>query len=69
MDAPTAATGKAEALEHPLYRIAHLHGSEWVTLRPEAQHSPRQDEPDRPWADATIYRCDTCDERVIVAPA
>lgn len=68
MNAPTAGRG-AEALDHPLYRIAHLHGSEWVTLRPEEQHSPSQDEPARPWADATIYRCEKCEERVIVAPA
>jgi hypothetical protein len=74
MDAPKAGTGKTDARENPLFRIAHLHGSEWVALRldvlqPEGQHSPSEDERGVPWADATFFRCDSCHERVIVAPA
>ena len=68
MDSASAATGKPEAIDHPLYRIAHLHGTEWVTLVPDAQHSPREDVPGHPWANATLYRCETCGERVAVAP-
>lgn len=57
-----------DPFDHPLYRIAHLHGDTWVTLRPEAQHSRREDA-SLPWPDAVVYRCETCDERVVVGPA
>jgi hypothetical protein len=67
MDPQTTTSERPDALDHPIFRIAHLHGSEWVTLRPEQQHSPRQDESALPWPDGTVYECETCGERVLVA--
>jgi hypothetical protein len=60
---------KMDALDHPLYRIAHLHGSEWVTLRPEEQHTGHHEDLPAGWDGATVYRCEGCDERVVVASA
>jgi hypothetical protein len=62
----TAAT--PDPLDHPLYRIAHLHGDQWVTLRPSQQHSPRDHDADGSWSDAVAYECPDCEEVVIVAP-
>jgi hypothetical protein len=56
-----------DPLEHPLYRVAHLHGSTWVTLRPEEQHSPAEDA-GGPWDEGAVYRCEECGERVAIAP-
>jgi hypothetical protein len=63
------AEGRAnvDPFDHPLYRIAHLHGSTWVTLRPEDQHG-RSDDLPLPWPGATVYRCETCEERVVIGP-
>lgn len=44
MGTPAAGTQKLDALNHPMYRIAHLHGNRWVTLQPDEQHNPREDE-------------------------
>ena len=68
MDASTPSESTRDPLDHPLYRIAHLHGSEWVTLTPEGQHSPREDEPGGHWANASVFHCETCGERVMIAP-
>ena len=57
-----------DALDHPLYRIAHLHDAEWVTLRPEEQHDARHDGMEPPWPGATTYVCDRCGDRVVAAP-
>lgn len=64
----TVGTGhRPDVLDHPMYRIAHLHGTQWVTLRKEEQHSGHHD-PEAPWPGAEVYRCETCDERVLIAP-
>jgi hypothetical protein len=67
MATPTDPGRQPTPEDHPLYRIAHLHGSRWVTFKPQEQHSPRGDEPGLPWVDGTVYRCEECDERVVVA--
>lgn len=69
MNAEPGQGATADPFDHPLYRIAHLHGDTWVTLRPEEQHSRRDDDPALPWPGATVYRCETCGERVVVGPA
>jgi hypothetical protein len=56
-----------DPLDHPLYRIGHLHGDRWVTLRPTDQHAPREHDPDGAWADGVVYVCPTCDEQVVIA--
>jgi hypothetical protein len=68
MESTSPGTPAADPLAHPLYRIAHLHGSEWVTLRPEDQHSPQGEDVRVPWEGARIYHCEQCGERVVVAP-
>jgi hypothetical protein len=60
---------RSTTFDHPLYRIAHLHGNEWVTFRPEEQHSPTEDEPGLPWHGGQVHVCEGCGERVVVAPA
>ena len=45
MDTSQASSTPRDVLDHPLYRIAHLHGDRWVTLRPDQQHSPKADTP------------------------
>jgi hypothetical protein len=67
MDTSPASSASRDALDHPLYRIAHLHGDHWVTLRPDRQHSPKADLPGAP-KDGTVYRCTECEEYVVVAP-
>jgi hypothetical protein len=67
MDTSQASSTPRDALDHPLYRIAHLHGDRWVTFRPDEQHSPRADAPGE-WQDSTIYRCTECEESVLIAP-
>jgi hypothetical protein len=65
-DARTATPG--DPLDHPLYRVAHVHDGRWVTLVPSAQHAVRDHDPDGSWAGARLYRCETCGELVAVAP-
>jgi hypothetical protein len=67
MDSPQPSSTPRDVLDHPLYRIAHLHGDRWVTLRPDQQHSPKSDTPGE-FADGTVYRCTECEEYVVVAP-
>lgn len=63
----SGSTPQRDVLDHPLYRIAHLHGNRWVTLKPQDQHSPHADSaPD--WKDGTVYRCIECEEYVVIAP-
>lgn len=57
-----------DPLDHPLYRVAHLHGDRWVTLRPSEQHAPREHDPDGTWSDGTVYECPDCAETVVIAP-
>jgi hypothetical protein len=66
--ADTSPGPPADPLDHPLYRVAHLHDDRWVTLTPAAQHSPLEHDPDGAWTGARLYRCDTCGELVAVAP-
>jgi hypothetical protein len=68
MDQTGTGTTQADPLEHPLYRVAHLHGTEWVTLRPVDQHSTREEDASRPWAGARLYECPRCEETVAIAP-
>lgn len=56
------------SLDHPLYRMAHLHGDRWVTFSPAEQHNPSEDDPSGPWASGIVFRCAECDERVAIAP-
>ena len=69
MESTSQGEHKRDALDHPLFRMAHLHGSEWVTLRPEEQHSGHHDDAGTAWEGATFYRCEECEERVMVAPS
>lgn len=57
------------SFDHPLYRMAHLHGNRWVTFKPAEQHNPSEDDPGGPWANGVVYRCTECDESVVLAPA
>jgi hypothetical protein len=68
MDTSASATPAPDPLRHPLYRIGHLHGNRWVTLKPADQHAPQQDRPAMPWTDGTIYKCEECEEYVVIAP-
>jgi hypothetical protein len=67
MDRTTTQQTPADPFDHPLYRIAHLHGTEWVTLKPAAQHSRRVDATGE-WEGANIYVCPTCEETVAIQP-
>ena len=67
MDPSQASSTPRDVLDHPLYRIAHLHGDRWVTLRPDQQHSPKADTPGE-FSNGTVYRCTECEEYVFVAP-
>jgi hypothetical protein len=69
MESTSQGAHERDALDHPLFRMAHLHGSEWVTLRPEEQHSAHHEDIGAAWEGATIYRCEECEERVMVAPS
>ncbi len=69
MESTSQGAHKPDALDHPLYRIAHLHGSEWVTLRPEEQHTGHHADLEPGWEGATLYRCEDCGEQVMVASA
>ena len=55
MESQTPGTGTAThsptPWDHPLYRVAHLHGDHWVTLKPEQQHSPADHGPGIEWTD------------------
>jgi hypothetical protein len=31
-------------------------------------HSPTDHDPERDWANGTIYKCTACDEKVVVSP-
>jgi hypothetical protein len=57
-----------DPLEHPLYRVAHLHGDRWVTLAPSQQHAPSEDAPTISLPDGSVYECPECSERIAVAP-
>ena len=56
-----------DPLDQTMYRVAHLHGSEWVTLRPQDQHSPKVHDPSGQWARARMYSCPRCEETVAIA--
>lgn len=58
-----------DPLDHPMYRVAHLHGDRWVTLRPSQQHAPSDHGTDRTWDEGVAYECPECQEIVMVAPA
>ena len=62
-----AAPAKRDAMDHPMYRIAHLHGDRWVTLKPHEQHSPKADMPGG-IPEGIVYRCQECEEYVVIAP-
>ena len=68
MDTSQGSSAPRDVLDHPLYRIAHLHGDRWVTLRPDQQHSPKADAPGE-FAGGTVYRCTECEEYVVIAPS
>ena len=57
-----------DPLDSSMYRLGHLHGNEWVTLKPSDQHSPTVHDPSGSWARGRMYQCERCDEKVIVAP-
>jgi hypothetical protein len=68
MDQTRTETSRPDPLDQSMYRVAHLHGSEWVTLRPADQHSPRVHDPNGEWATARMYKCPSCEETVAIAP-
>jgi hypothetical protein len=68
MESSAAGAGKPDVLDHPMYRVAHLHGDRWVTLKPEEQHSARQHHPGTDFPDGDVYLCVECEERVVIAP-
>jgi hypothetical protein len=46
----------------------HEDGS-WGVFEPvAAHHSPADHDPERDWANGTIYKCSACDEQVVVSP-
>ena len=57
------------SLDHPLYRMGHLHGNRWVTFTPTEQHNPSEDDPHGPFANGVVFRCTECEETVVIAPA
>jgi hypothetical protein len=68
MDATTSGQPMPDPLDNPLYRIAHLHDSRWVTVKPEDQHSPKADQLGDDWAGGSVYKCEECEEYVVIAP-
>jgi hypothetical protein len=69
MPADASAGPSGDPLDHPLYRVGHLHDARWVTLTPVAQHGIHEHDPDGSWAGGRLYRCETCGELIAVAPA
>jgi hypothetical protein len=67
MDQNRAGSTSRDPLDNSMYRVAHLHGTEWVTLAPSDQHSPREHDPSGEWARARMYSCPRCEEHVAVA--
>jgi hypothetical protein len=53
------------------FRLRHRHddGSMSDFEPVVSHHSPADHDPEREWADGTVYRCTTCDEEVLVSPA
>ena len=66
MDTNRPAAG--DPLDSSMYRLAHLHGNEWVTLKPGDEHSPKIHDPAGAWARGRMYQCESCDEKVMIAP-
>ena len=66
MDQTRTEPNRPDPLDHSLYRVGHLHGSEWVTLKPSDQHSPRADASGE-WTGANIWVCPRCEETVAIA--
>ncbi len=50
-------------------RVRHQHDDgSWGTLEPEARpHDAAAHDPEREWPNGTIYKCTSCDERVVVS--
>ena len=51
-------------------RLMHRHGDEWMEMRPVADHSPDERDPERRLLRGErVYRCSGCDEEMaFVAP-
>ena len=69
MQPDTAEIRRNFSLDSPLYRMAHLHGNRWVTFKPEEQHDPSEDDPSGPFANGIVFRCEECEERIVIAPS
>lgn len=50
-------------------RLMHKHGDEWVEMSLVAEHSPDPNDPERRLIHGDqVYRCDTCDDEIQIAP-
>ncbi|MEO8570813.1 MAG: hypothetical protein ABI553_03850 [Chloroflexota bacterium] len=51
-------------------KLRHLHDDgSWASFEPaRSHHDPSDHDPEREWANGTIYKCTSCDEEVLVAP-
>jgi hypothetical protein len=49
-------------------RFQHRHDDGSIgTFEPEpSHHSPSDHDPERDWANGTIYKCTSCDEEIVV---
>ena len=56
--------------DYQTVRLLHHHGNQdWVAMSPATDHDPAFHDPERAWLEgATIYKCNECDEKVIIAP-
>ena len=68
MKQDVSATQQKDPLDSSMYRMAHLHGGEWVMLKPQDAHSPTENDPTGMWAGGRIFKCETCEETVVIAP-
>jgi hypothetical protein len=50
-------------------QLQHRHDDgSWGSFEPDrTHHDPADHDPERDWANGTIYRCTTCDEEILVS--
>ena len=54
------------------YQLRHRHDDgSWADMveSPVSHHGPVEHDAERLWGRARLFRCDTCEESVLVAPA
>jgi len=58
---------EAAMIDYQTLKLFHQHGSGWGELRPKEAHDPADLDPERLYGEhARIFRCDRCDEDVLV---